>query len=114
MEEGSLRRDANISVRPVGSDGLGTKTELKNMNSFRHERGIRAEVASAGKRCRAGAGRWSRRHCISIPSPNGSPAAPKEEAHDYRYFPSPTRPGGDHARMLDAARATCLAARRPR
>ncbi|MEY2517292.1 MAG: aspartyl-tRNA(Asn)/glutamyl-tRNA(Gln) amidotransferase subunit, partial [bacterium] len=46
MEEGSLRCDANISIRPVGSTGLGTKTELKNMNSFRFiERGINAEVA---------------------------------------------------------------------
>ena len=46
MEEGSLRCDANISIRPVGTTELGTKTELKNMNSFRFiERGIRAEVA---------------------------------------------------------------------
>src|SRR5262249_35814143 len=45
MEEGSLRCDANISVRPAGSDELGTKTELKNMNSFRFiERGIKAEI----------------------------------------------------------------------
>src|SRR6202011_4359760 len=46
MEEGSLRCDANISVRPLGSNQLGVKTELKNMNSFRFiERGIRAEIA---------------------------------------------------------------------
>ena len=46
MEEGSLRADANVSVRPAGSTGLGTKTELKNMNSFRFlERGIDAEIA---------------------------------------------------------------------
>ena len=45
MEEGSLRVDANVSVRPVGSTELGTKTELKNMNSFRFlERGVRAEI----------------------------------------------------------------------
>ncbi len=45
MEEGSLRCDANVSVRPVGSDVLGTKTEMKNMNSFRYiERGIEAEI----------------------------------------------------------------------
>src|SRR5207302_2831973 len=45
MEEGSLRCDANISVRPAGSSELGVKTELKNMNSFRFiERGIRAEI----------------------------------------------------------------------
>src|SRR6476620_8013870 len=46
MEEGSLRCDANISIRPVGSAELGTKTELKNMNSFRYlERGVNAEIA---------------------------------------------------------------------
>ena len=46
MEEGSMRADANVSVRPAGSDVLGTKTELKNMNSFRFlERGIDAEIA---------------------------------------------------------------------
>src|SRR5437868_50539 len=45
MEEGSLRCDANVSIRPVGSSELGTKTELKNMNSFRFlERGVRAEI----------------------------------------------------------------------
>ncbi|MET0128770.1 MAG: Asp-tRNA(Asn)/Glu-tRNA(Gln) amidotransferase subunit GatB, partial [Solirubrobacterales bacterium] len=46
MEEGSLRCDANVSLRPAGSDELGTKTELKNMNSFRFlERGVEAEIA---------------------------------------------------------------------
>src|SRR4029453_8186128 len=46
MEEGSLRCDANVSIRPVGSTGLGTKTELKNMNSFRFVmQGINAEIA---------------------------------------------------------------------
>ena len=45
MEEGSLRCDANVSIRPVGEDTLGTKTELKNMNSFRFlERGVEAEI----------------------------------------------------------------------
>ena len=61
MEEGSLRCDANVSLRPAGSDELGTKTELKNMNSFRFiERGIeaeierQAEVLDAGEAARAG------------------------------------------------------------
>src|SRR4030095_11469242 len=55
MEEGSLRCDANISLRPVGSAVLGTKTELKNMNSFRFlERGIRAEIARQEALLRAG------------------------------------------------------------
>ena len=55
MEEGSLRCDANISIRPVGQTELGTKTELKNMNSFRFiERGIRAEVARQERLLRDG------------------------------------------------------------
>ena len=61
MEEGSLRCDANISLRPAGSDELGVKTELKNMNSFRFiERGIKAEIErqekiiAGGRRGRAG------------------------------------------------------------
>ena len=61
MEEGSLRCDANVSIRPAGSDVLGTKTELKNMNSFRYlERGVEAEIArqvaivEARRRGRAG------------------------------------------------------------
>src|SRR5207248_2036394 len=56
MEEGSLRCDANISVRPAGSSELGVKTELKNMNSFRFlERGIRAELARQQKLLASGA-----------------------------------------------------------
>jgi aspartyl-tRNA(Asn)/glutamyl-tRNA(Gln) amidotransferase subunit B len=63
MEEGSLRADANVSVRQVGSDVLGTKTELKNMNSFRFiERGIEAEVARRASR-RSSACPPARRGC---------------------------------------------------
>ncbi len=55
MEEGSLRADANVSVRPVGSRELGTKTELKNMNSFRFlERGVRAEIERQSELLRGG------------------------------------------------------------
>src|SRR5207244_3009700 len=55
MDEGSLRCDANVSVRPVGSTELGTKTELKNMNSFRFvERGVNAEIARQIALLRAG------------------------------------------------------------
>ena len=67
MEEGSLRIDANVSVRPAGSEALGTKTELKNMNSFRFlERGIEAELARQRELVEAG-GRWCRRRSTSIP-----------------------------------------------
>jgi aspartyl-tRNA(Asn)/glutamyl-tRNA(Gln) amidotransferase subunit B len=93
MEEGSLRVDANISTRPVGQTTLGTKTELKNLNSFSNvARALEAEFA---------------RQCILIDS-GGSvqqqtmlwderasevrPARSKEGSHDYRYFPDPDLP----------------------
>ena len=66
MEEGSLRCDANVSLRPVGSDELGVKTELKNMNSFRFlERGIEAELERQRGAARRGRGRSSRRRSTS-------------------------------------------------
>ena len=91
MEEGSLRCDANVSLRPAGSEELGTKTELKNMNSFRFlERGIEAEIerqARAARRRRAGS---SRRRSTSTRAPASlTPLRSKEYAHDYRYFPEP-------------------------
>jgi aspartyl-tRNA(Asn)/glutamyl-tRNA(Gln) amidotransferase subunit B len=90
MEEGSLRVDGNISVRPVGSEELGTKTELKNMNSFRFlERGIEAELARQRELIEAG-GRVEQETLHFHPE-DGSlhPLRSKEEAHDYRYFPEP-------------------------
>jgi aspartyl-tRNA(Asn)/glutamyl-tRNA(Gln) amidotransferase subunit B len=90
MEEGSLRVDGNISVRPAGSDELGTKTELKNMNSFRFlERGIEAELARQRELIEAG-GRVEQETLHFHPE-DGSlhPLRSKEEAHDYRYFPEP-------------------------
>ena len=68
MEEGSLRCDANISLRPAGTEELGTKTELKNMNTFRFiERGIEAELERQ-RACSTGARRSSRRRCTSTPA----------------------------------------------
>jgi aspartyl-tRNA(Asn)/glutamyl-tRNA(Gln) amidotransferase subunit B len=90
MEEGSLRVDANVSVRPAGSDTLGTKTELKNMNSFRFlERGIEAELAR--QRELIGAGESVVQETLHFHPEDGSltPLRSKEEAHDYRYFPEP-------------------------
>jgi aspartyl-tRNA(Asn)/glutamyl-tRNA(Gln) amidotransferase subunit B len=90
MEEGSLRIDANVSVRPVGSEALGTKTELKNMNSFRFlERGIEAELAR--QRELIGAGGSVVQETLHFHPEDGSLTAlrSKEEAHDYRYFPEP-------------------------
>ena len=91
MEEGSLRVDANVSVRPAGSEELGTKTELKNMNSFRFlERGIEAELAAPARADRGGGDGRSRRRSTSTPrSGSLTSLRSKEEAHDYRYFPEP-------------------------
>jgi aspartyl-tRNA(Asn)/glutamyl-tRNA(Gln) amidotransferase subunit B len=90
MEEGSLRVDANVSVRPAGSEELGTKTELKNMNSFRFlERGIEAELARQREVIEAG-GRVDQETLHFDPSTGDlTPLRSKEEAHDYRYFPEP-------------------------
>ncbi|MBA3808460.1 MAG: Asp-tRNA(Asn)/Glu-tRNA(Gln) amidotransferase subunit GatB [Solirubrobacterales bacterium] len=93
MEEGSLRCDANISLRPSGTSELGTKTELKNMNSFRFiERGIRAEIARQQKLIAEG-GQVVQETLHFDPRPGAHPPITslrsKEEAHDYRYFPEP-------------------------
>jgi aspartyl-tRNA(Asn)/glutamyl-tRNA(Gln) amidotransferase subunit B len=90
MEEGSLRVDANVSVRPAGSETLGTKTELKNMNSFRFlERGIEAELARQRELIEAGGSVVQ--ETLHFHPEDGSlhPLRSKEEAHDYRYFPEP-------------------------
>ena len=90
MEEGSLRVDANVSVRPAGSEELGTKTELKNMNSFRFlERGIEAELAR--QRELIAEGGTVVQETLHFHPEDGSlhPLRSKEEAHDYRYLPEP-------------------------
>jgi aspartyl-tRNA(Asn)/glutamyl-tRNA(Gln) amidotransferase subunit B len=90
MEEGSLRVDANVSVRPAGSEELGTKTELKNMNSFRFlERGIETELTRQREVLEAG-GQVMQETMHFDPRTNDlTPLRSKEEAHDYRYFPEP-------------------------
>ena len=107
MEEGSLRADANISLRPAGSSELGVKTELKNMNSFRFiERGIRAELARQEKILAAG-GRVEQ-ETLHFDPDSGSITSlrSKEEAHDYRYFPDPDLvPVAIGPEMIEAARA---------
>ncbi len=107
MEEGSLRCDANISLRPVGSEELGVKTELKNMNSFRFiERGIRAEIARQSKII-GGGGRVTQETLHFDPASGKiTSLRSKEEAHDYRYFPEPDLvPVAIEEQMLAAARA---------
>ena len=107
MEEGSLRCDANISIRPVGSHVLGTKTELKNMNSFRFiERGINAEIARQEGLLRAGEVVTQQTLHFDPRTEQITSLRSKEEAHDYRYFPEPDLvPVAITSGMLDAARA---------
>ncbi len=90
MEEGSLRCDANVSVRPRGARELGTKTEIKNVNSFRFvEKAIQFEihrqigVVESGGRVRQDTLLWDSARNVA------EPMRSKEEAHDYRYFPEP-------------------------
>ena len=107
MEEGSLRCDANISLRPAGTSELGTKTELKNMNSFRFiERGIRAEIARQ-EEVLDGGGKVAQETLHFDPvSGRITSLRSKEEAHDYRYFPEPDLvPVAVDQSMLDAAAA---------
>ena len=90
MEEGSLRCDANVSVRPTGTSPLGTKVEVKNLNSFRfleeaieHEVQRQTEALERGERIVQETRLWdpAAGRTVSMRS--------KEEAHDYRYFPEP-------------------------
>jgi aspartyl-tRNA(Asn)/glutamyl-tRNA(Gln) amidotransferase subunit B len=107
MEEGSLRADANVSVRVAGTRELGTKTELKNMNSFRFlEKGIRAEVARQRAIVEAG-GEVEQETLHFDPRTEAiTSLRSKEEAHDYRYFPEPDLvPVRISAEMLERARA---------
>ena len=107
MEEGSLRCDANVSVRPAGSSELGTKTELKNMNSFRFlEQGINAEIER--QKALVAAGEPVVQETLHFDPVSGrlSSLRSKEEAHDYRYFPEPDLvPVAPTEEMLEAARA---------
>jgi aspartyl-tRNA(Asn)/glutamyl-tRNA(Gln) amidotransferase subunit B len=107
MEEGSLRCDANVSIRPVGTRELGTKTELKNMNSFRFiEKGIRAEIARQEKLLSAGEEVVQETLHFDPRTESISTLRSKEEAHDYRYFPEPDLvPIAISADMLERARA---------
>ncbi len=93
MEEGSLRCDANVSVRPAGSRELGTKVEIKNLNSFRflqkaldYEIERQKRVVSDGGRIVQETRLWDEGRASTFAMRS------KEEAHDYRYFPEPDLP----------------------
>jgi aspartyl-tRNA(Asn)/glutamyl-tRNA(Gln) amidotransferase subunit B len=106
MEEGSLRVDANVSIRPAGQATFGTKTELKNMNSFRFlERGIDAEIRRQEQVLAEGG--TIEQETLHFDPESGSLTSlrSKEEAHDYRYFPEPDLvPMAPTPEMLDRAR----------
>jgi aspartyl-tRNA(Asn)/glutamyl-tRNA(Gln) amidotransferase subunit B len=90
MSQGSLRCDANVSVRPVGTQALGTKTELKNMNSFAFlERGVKAEIERQIGLLRSGEAVVQETLHYDPRTNRLTPLRSKEEAHDYRYFPEP-------------------------
>ena len=93
LEEGSFRCDANVSIRPVGSDTLGTRTEIKNINSFRfvrkaieYEIGRQEIVLGQGGTIVQETRTWSEAQGKTLSMRS------KEEAHDYRYFPDPDLP----------------------
>jgi aspartyl-tRNA(Asn)/glutamyl-tRNA(Gln) amidotransferase subunit B len=93
MEEGSLRCDANVSVRPAGSPALGVKTEIKNVNSFRYvQRAIDYEIARQVGLLERGEPVVQESRLWDTPSGSTISMRSKEEAQDYRYFPEPDLP----------------------
>jgi len=93
LEEGSLRCDANVSIRPSGDEGLGTRTELKNLNSFRNvQRALDFEIARQVRVVRGGGRVVQETVLWDAASGETRPMRGKEEAHDYRYFPEPDLP----------------------
>jgi len=90
MEQGSLRCDANVSVRPAGSDMYGVKTEIKNMNSFRFvEKALDYEIKRQVRAIKDGEKIIQETRLWNTERGATEPMRSKEEAHDYRYFPDP-------------------------
>ncbi|MEN2998449.1 MAG: Asp-tRNA(Asn)/Glu-tRNA(Gln) amidotransferase subunit GatB [Brevinematia bacterium] len=93
MEEGSLRVDANVSVRPKGSDKLGTKVEIKNMNSFNFlRRALEYEIKRQISLIERGERVFQETRLFDVESGRTYTMRTKEEAEDYRYFPDPDLP----------------------
>src|ERR687884_74253 len=93
MEKGQLRCDVNVSLRPVGQERLGTKVEIKNLNSFRavqraleYEIERQAQLLDQGERIQQETRGWVEDRGVTVTQRT------KEEAHDYRYFPEPDLP----------------------
>jgi aspartyl-tRNA(Asn)/glutamyl-tRNA(Gln) amidotransferase subunit B len=93
MEEGSLRCDANVSVRPAGSERFGTKVEIKNLNSFRFlQRALDYEIERQTRLVSEGGAIVQETRLWDESEGRTCPMRSKEEAHDYRYFPEPDLP----------------------
>ena len=90
MQEGSFRCDANVSVRPIGQEELGTRAELKNLNSFRFvERAINFEIERQIDRIEDGGEVVQETRLYDSDKDETRSMRSKEESHDYRYFPDP-------------------------
>jgi len=90
MEKGSLRCDANVSVRRRGETKLGTKAEVKNLNSFRYlQRALEYEITRQIGILEAGGSIEQETRLFNVPAGRTEPMRSKEFAHDYRYFPDP-------------------------
>jgi aspartyl-tRNA(Asn)/glutamyl-tRNA(Gln) amidotransferase subunit B len=93
MEEGSLRCDANVSIRPAGTDTFGVKAEVKNLNSFRHvQRALEFEIARQTALLEGGGRVVQETRLWDTNTGQTVSMRSKEEAHDYRYFPEPDLP----------------------
>jgi aspartyl-tRNA(Asn)/glutamyl-tRNA(Gln) amidotransferase subunit B len=108
MQEGSFRCDANVSVRPVGQEKLGTRCEIKNLNSFRYvEKAINYEVARQIEIIEGGGSIRQETRLFDPDKGETRTLRSKEEANDYRYFPDPDLlPVAVDAAFIEAVRKT--------
>ncbi len=108
MEEGSLRFEASVSLRPAGQADLGTRVEVKNLNSMRHVRRVlEYEIARQGRVLDGGGEVAQETRLWNEEKAESALMRSKEDAHDYRYFPEPDLPPIDIApAWLDEIRGT--------
>jgi aspartyl-tRNA(Asn)/glutamyl-tRNA(Gln) amidotransferase subunit B len=110
MEEGSLRCDANVSVRPVGQTTLGTKAEVKNVNSFRYlQKALEYEIERQIEVVSSGGRIAQETRLFDAATGRTQSMRSKEEAHDYRYFPEPDLP----PLVVEAARVDAIRGEMP-
>jgi aspartyl-tRNA(Asn)/glutamyl-tRNA(Gln) amidotransferase subunit B len=110
MEEGSLRCDANVSLRPAGTTAFGTKAEVKNVNSFKFlQKALEFEIARQTDVLESGGAVRQETRLFDSTTGRTESMRSKEEAHDYRYFPEPDLP----ELVLDAAWIEAVRGRLP-